>query len=279
MARHLAAVHQRRIRENDSPRNMGGSAPEFSVDEIRHAAQQDAQGSGGRGRIHERKHADMLLASVEADGDHHPRDAAVAGHTALPYLENHQRMMDNLMGVVQEAITEPSADDHTESGVHDEGENFLLRNRQPALARPAGKNPGSQQEAGQVSKPVPADAKVAAEVDQPWIEPIDPVTMSVDGEASRQRHYDNNNALSLIKKERRFRKTGKLRSFAISALLPASPSPLTPPNKPNVPSIAAASAPRHVCRSVSRFASRFSRLVRSGAQANVSGSPCESCLL
>jgi len=204
MARHLAAVHQRRIRENDSPRNMGGSAPEFSVDEIRHAAQQDAQGSGGRGRIHERKHADMLLASVEADGDHHPRDAAVAGHTALPYLENHQRMMDNLMGVVQDAVPQPPADHDAERDVQNEGKDFVLRNGQPALPGPAGKNPGGEHETGQVGKPVPADAKVAAEVDQPGIEAIDPVTMSGEGKAGRYRHSDNNNSLSLMRSEMPF---------------------------------------------------------------------------
>ncbi len=100
-----------RSREDDSPGDIGGAAPQLAVDEVGDAPEEQADGHGGRHDIPQPEHVQPVGQGEGDDRDHHSDRPAVETHPPMPGLEDLQGILPDDVGGVEEHVPQSAADD------------------------------------------------------------------------------------------------------------------------------------------------------------------------
>ena len=129
MARRVA-----RRREDHRPGDIALAAPHFRLDEIGEAAQENANRRHHGAQVGDGEQGLPLRPGEQRHADDRADQAAMKGHSALPGLKNFHRVREIKARVVNQHVTEPTADDDAERDVNQE---IVDRQRRRAsLARP-----------------------------------------------------------------------------------------------------------------------------------------------
>src|SRR5580704_2768678 len=115
MARDRTAVGK-----DHRPRHVTRPSPQFAVDEIGTAAEEQSDRTDRGGNVAERQHRDAALEREYDDGDDAAGDAAVKRHAAVPQFEDLQRMLDEMRKIVEQHIAGAAAEDDAERDPDDE---------------------------------------------------------------------------------------------------------------------------------------------------------------
>src|SRR5579863_6808115 len=106
--------------KDHGPWHVGRPAPQFTVDEIGEAAEeQPDRGHGGR-QIAKREDRDFALQGERDDRDGAAEKSAVKRHAAVPELKNLQRMLGEQRQVVEQHVTDAAAENDAERDPDDE---------------------------------------------------------------------------------------------------------------------------------------------------------------
>src|ERR1700726_184835 len=108
------------VREHHGPWHVGRPAPQFAVDEIGEAAEEQSDRTDRGDDVAERQHRDAALEREGDDSDDAAGDAAVKRHAAVPQLEDLQRMLDEMRKIVEQDIAGAAAEDDAERDPDDE---------------------------------------------------------------------------------------------------------------------------------------------------------------
>src|SRR5262249_25993776 len=152
--------------EHHGPRNVGGPAPQFTIDEIGDAAEKQSDRRYGCSYVAERQYRNAAMERKQHDGENAAGYAAMERHAAIPELQNFKRIGGEMSKIVEQHITNPAAENDAERDPDDEvveighGERGraapqLLRRNNCARIIPAADN------ADDIGKRVPAYRKRA----------------------------------------------------------------------------------------------------------------------
>ncbi len=147
------------IGEHHGPRHagVGHPAPQFAIDEIGDAAEEQAERHHAAQQIAEFQQIDLVAAAIEDQRGDDAERAAMEGHAALPQIEDVDRIGEIERWLVEQHIAEPSAEHRAERRPHQEivdlqrGDPGVRLGRQPAQIAP------SAGQAGDIGQGVPAD--------------------------------------------------------------------------------------------------------------------------
>ena len=160
--------------EHHRPGHVGRAAPQFAVDEIGDAAEEQPDRPDRAGDVAERQDRNAALAREQHHGDHAAGEAAVERHAAVPQLHDLERMRGEMRQIVEQHVAGAAAEDDAER--HPQHEIVEVDDGHRRLAAPqlfgadqgAGIDP-AEQDAGDIGERVPADGE-RAEVHQHRIE-------------------------------------------------------------------------------------------------------------
>src|SRR5207237_1307030 len=100
------------------------------------------------------------LPRVKPQADQYAKKAAVETHSALPHLEDLERMNQVIERLVEEHVAEPAAEDHAEHAVEQHVIDVArMPARQQILSRAFAAEDDEQNESDEVHETVPADCK------------------------------------------------------------------------------------------------------------------------
>ncbi len=181
------------VAEHHAPRQVGHPPPELAIDEVGDASEEQAEGHAGRDQIAQPQHVDLVGPGEQDDGHDHADHAAVEGHAAVPDLEHHQRMGEQLMGVVEDHRSQPPAHDRAEGQPQNQvvelGRGRRRFARAPELGglhQPHAVAP-AQGDADDIGQGVPAHAD-RADVPAQQVELIGPQERDVGIDVRKQQH-------------------------------------------------------------------------------------------
>ena len=149
-------------RKHHCPRHVGRPAPQFAVDEIGDAAEENSDRPGRTGQVPEREDRKAAMACEQDDREHAAEKAAVERHAAFPELQALERMRGEIARVVEQHIADAPAEDDAERHPQHEVVEIADRHRRrpaPKLLGPddgAGVEP-AQEDADDIGKRIPAD--------------------------------------------------------------------------------------------------------------------------
>ena len=102
-----------------------------------------------------------MFAAKQPHGGKHAQKTAVKRHTAFPYFENIQRMIDIGREFVKQHITQPAADNDAKDAPSQEVVEHFAREQCIALRDAAAAQPQKQHKADDVAQGIPADGERA----------------------------------------------------------------------------------------------------------------------
>src|SRR6202043_2558911 len=115
MARDRATVGK-----DHRPRHVGRPAPQFAIDEIGDAAEEQSDRTDRGDDVAERQHRNATLEREGDDGDDAAGDAAMKRHATVPQFENLPRMLDEMRKIVEQYVAGAAAEDDAEGDPDDE---------------------------------------------------------------------------------------------------------------------------------------------------------------
>ena len=147
--------------EDHGPGHVADLAPELAVDEIAHAAPEQALRHQGRDEVRDFEEGLLAGAREIPEGAEHAQQAAVEGHAAVPDAQYLAGVVDIGGQVVEEHIAQARAQDDAQ---HDEGQQVVHIHGLPAGTGaggpPAGQAP-AHEKGQQVHEAVPAQLQGA----------------------------------------------------------------------------------------------------------------------
>src|SRR5690606_27579933 len=161
--------------EDHGPAHLADLAPEFAVDEVGDASEEQAGGGGADDEIAEVQQGLAVAAGEPGEGEGDADEAAVAGHAAVPDAQERERLGEQQAGRVEQEVAEPSADEHAD----DERDHEVadLVNGQPgeSAARAGAQQQVGGDKTGEVGEAVVAHAEVLGEADEERVDVVNPV--------------------------------------------------------------------------------------------------------
>ena len=133
MARHRAA-----IRENHCPRHVARPPVQFAVDEIGDAAEKQPDRDRLGNDVGKGKERYSAPPSKQDDRDRHAERAAMERHAAMPYEERLDRMIEIILGFIEQNVADAPAEHDAERRPHQEVVDIAPRDvmrRTPRRAR------------------------------------------------------------------------------------------------------------------------------------------------
>src|SRR5262249_45067551 len=100
--------------KHDCPWHIGHPTPEFTIDEVGDAAEEDPARRHRAGDAATRQPRNAAQRGEHHHRQHAAEEAAVERHAAVPELEDIERMRDVMAGVVEQNVAEPAAEDDSE---------------------------------------------------------------------------------------------------------------------------------------------------------------------
>ena len=145
----------------DRPRDVRDSAPQFLVHEVGEAAEEQAERDAAGDIIVDPQPGELLLARQIEDAERRSDHAAVERHAAVPQLEDLDRMLEIIAGVVEQHVAQPAAEDDPERGVKYEVVGMAPGHRRAGLPDELQQVPIADEDAGEVGEAVPAQVERA----------------------------------------------------------------------------------------------------------------------
>jgi hypothetical protein len=106
--------------DDKGPRHVRRLAPQLAIDEVAEPAERQAERRERRDEVGHLEEAAAQLAPIQPQGGHHAEQAAVKGHAAFPDTQQHDRVAQPGIEVVEQDRAEPAADDDADGGIEDE---------------------------------------------------------------------------------------------------------------------------------------------------------------
>src|SRR5207302_10145391 len=144
--------------EHHRPGAVGDASDELSVDEVAEAAGREAQRAQGCNEVGDIEPASTALSRVEPQPDQDAKKAAVKAHSALPHLQDLERLNKVLERFVKQHVAETSAQNHADNAVEQHVVDVArMPTGQQVLARAFAAEYHEEDKAEQVHETVPTD--------------------------------------------------------------------------------------------------------------------------
>ena len=153
MARHRA----RGAPKHHAPWHIGGSTPQLAVDEVRAAAEKQADWHADNAHIGQREKRDLRDFRRNNAANNHTHESTMETHAALVERENFLGMLQVVPIAVYEHIAQTAAKNHAENHAEDHREKGIVVNADLPTLGKLGDNEKGANEAGDVSQSIPTN--------------------------------------------------------------------------------------------------------------------------
>ena len=151
---------------------------QLAIDEVGDAAREQAQRRAANDGVADAHPGDLVPPRVPQQVQRHAQNAAVTGHAAIRDAKEEQRVVNELVEVVEQHVPQPPAQHDTEQGrAGDQVRHGLRLDLGQSAFRQAVHNQVAQVKAQHVSQSVPVNADSVSEANEIRREVVD-----VDGE-------------------------------------------------------------------------------------------------
>ena len=157
MARQRAAAGK-----HHGPGHVGRPAPQFAVDEIGDAAEEQPDRGDRRRDVAERQHRNAAVAREQHDGDDAAGEAAMERHAAVPEFEDLDRVRGEVRQIVEQHVAGAAAENDAERDPDHEVVEVEHGERRRAAPQPFRSDDGARIEpagddADDIGQRIPAD--------------------------------------------------------------------------------------------------------------------------
>ena len=162
-------------REDDRPGDVGLLPPQLAVHEIGEPSEEQAERHAAGDIIVDSKPVEAVLAGQPQDSEAGPDDAAMERHAAVPQLEDLNGVQPIIFGPVEEHIAQSPAEDDPERRVEHQVVGVAAGHRRAGAVDQLQQIPPADQDSGEVSEGIPAQAERADREDDRMDVEIGPV--------------------------------------------------------------------------------------------------------
>jgi hypothetical protein len=146
-------------RENHRPWNVGRTTVQFRVDEIADSPEEQARCAAEGERVRDGPEGKVMAPREQDARRHHAEHRAMKRQSPVPDRERVERVRGILGAIVNEDVNEPSAHQHPDDEVADEGVDRALIEWNDAATHPPSRDPNSNDVSHDVHQTVPTQGE------------------------------------------------------------------------------------------------------------------------